>query len=212
MAREERLLKTNNLGAFYKFINNKLSSRSSIAPLVDPDGKILTSDLDKATLMNRYFESVFTTDNGNLPSFASRFDSPSHPTLDSCQFSPESVSRQLGKLKSNSAAGVDALPAIFFKKTAPVLSFPLCILFQSFIDLHDVPNEWKRSIICPIFKKGSSADPSNYRPISLTCSCCKIMESLIVVDLNNFLFENNLISKHQHGFLKRHSTSTNLLE
>ena len=72
--------------------------------------------------------------------------------------------------------------------------------------------EWKQSIIIPKFKKGSPTDPSNYRPISLTCTCSKILESIISNQLTNYLLEHNLITRHQHGFLKRHSTSTNLIE
>ena len=37
-------------------------------------------------------------------------------------------------------------------------------------------------------------------------------ESLIASQLLDFLIIHNLITKHQHGFLKRHSTNTNLLE
>ena len=35
----------------------------------------------------------------------------------------------------------------------------------------------------PLFKKGSKLDPGNYRPVSLTCVSCKIMESIIKVIL-----------------------------
>ena len=51
-----------------------------------------------------------------------------------------------------------------------------------------------------IFKKGYPSDPSNYRPISLTNSLCKV------------ILQNNLITRHQHGFLTKHSTYTQLLE
>ena len=33
--------------------------------------------------------------------------------------------------------------------------------------------------ICPVFKKGNRSNPSNYRPISLTSSCCKVFEHII---------------------------------
>jgi len=33
--------------------------------------------------------------------------------------------------------------------------------------------------ITTIFKKGSKLEPGNYKPVSLTCICCKIMESII---------------------------------
>ena len=67
--REKRLLSTSNLGAFYKFINNKLHTTSDIAPLNNSSGTLLTHDLDKANLLNTYFESVFIKDDGNLPPF-----------------------------------------------------------------------------------------------------------------------------------------------
>ncbi|MFZ2539613.1 MAG: reverse transcriptase family protein [Oscillospiraceae bacterium] len=67
-------------------------------------------------------------------------------------------------------------------------------------------------MIIPKFKKGNASDPANYRPIALTCAICKILESIITSELLSFLLSHNLLSKSQHGFLKRHSTSTNLLE
>ena len=66
--------------------------------------------------------------------------------------------------------------------------------------------------VVPIFKKGSSACPKNYRPISLTCTGCKIFESAIKLVLVPFLDEKKLLSSHQHGFRSRHSTCLNLLE
>ena len=115
-------------------------------------------------------------------------------------------------LKTNSAAGPDLLPPIFYSKAQHSLNYPLTILFRNCIDLHDLPNEWKFSIITPKFKSGSPSLPSNYRPIALTCTCCKILETIIAEELTDFLMSHNLITKSQHGFLKRHSTSTNLIE
>ena len=88
----------------------------------------------------------------------------------------------------------------------------LTILLRICIDLHKLPDEWKLSIITPKFKSGSPPLPSNYHPIALTCTCCKILESIIAAELTDFLLSHHLITKAQHGFLKHHSTSTNLLE
>ena len=73
--REEKFLQVNNLGAFYMFINKKLSSKSGVAPLRNPDNILVTDDVDKADLLNEYFQSVFTTDDGTLPPFPSRLES-----------------------------------------------------------------------------------------------------------------------------------------
>ena len=71
---------------------------------------------------------------------------------------------------------------------------------------------WSRLAYILLQQYGQPSNPSNYRPIALTCTCCKILESIISNELAQYLLEHKLITPHQHGFLKRHSTSTNLLE
>ena len=210
--REEKMLNSNNLGAFYRFVNKKLSDRSGIAPLVNDQGILISSDIERAELLNDYFVSVFTCDNGIVPPFESRFPADDPQFLEDIEISPGIVGRALGRMKMNASAGPDKIPPIFFRKTGNSLSFPLALMFRTFIDLHTLPTEWKSSNITPKHKKGPVSAPSNYRPISLTCTCCKLLESLIAAELVNFLNKHKLISKHQHGFLKRHSTCTNLLE
>ena len=75
-----------------------------------------------------------------------------------------------------------------------------------------IPCSWKIATVVPIFKKGVASKPANYRPISLTCTICKIFEAVIKSHLLSFITDNGLISPSQHGFLKGHSTCTNLLE
>jgi len=53
---------------------------------------------------------------------------------------------------------------------------------------------------------------NNFRPISLTATCCKVMERVFNSQLLCYLLKHDLIIKHQHGFIKRKSVSTNLLE
>ena len=53
-------------------------------------------------------------------------------------------------------------------------------LFQQSIDSGDVPKEWTLANISPLFKKGDT-DRSlacNYRPVSLTCVPCKLLEHI----------------------------------
>ena len=206
---EELLLDNNNLGAFYKFTNNKIGQRSSIPPLKNGN-KIITTNDEKATILNKYFESIFTSDDGSQPYFPIRSKTESDEICD-VRISPQIVAKVLRKLKTNSSAGPDCLSPIFFHHTCQTIAFPLSILFRSLIDTHSLPSEWKTSFIIPKFKKGSPSDPTNYRPIALTCTCCKILESLIYNDVMQYLLEHNLITEHQHGFLRRHSTTTNLL-
>ena len=75
----------------------------------------------------------------------------------------------------------------------------------------DVPNDWKLANISAIFKKGDKSLPSNYRPVSLTCVICKVMESIVRDSLMQHLVNNNLISLKQFGFIKGRSTTLQLL-
>ena len=63
-----------------------------------------------------------------------------------------------------------------------------------------------------IFKKGERNSPGNYRPVSLTCIACKVLESLITDQLRNYFEENKLFTTSQHGFRKSRSCVTQLLE
>jgi hypothetical protein len=65
----------------------------------------------------------------------------------------------------------------------------------------------------PLYKgSGSVHSATNYRPISLTSAFGKLMESCVKEGMLQFLLENELLSPHQHGFLPKRSTVTQLLE
>jgi hypothetical protein len=53
------------------------------------------------------------------------------------------------------------------------------LLFQASINQSKISSDWKTAIVAPVFKKGDRGQPSNYRPISLSSICCKIMEHII---------------------------------
>ena len=43
----------------------------------------------------------------------------------------------------------------------------------------NLPAVWKTAAVVPIFMKGNRSDPGNYKPVWLTCICCKILEHII---------------------------------
>ena len=126
--------------------------------------------------------------------------------INSVYFSPEKVIKAIKMLKTNGSGGDD----IFFKSGAPEIA--LSCNFNLSMTASCLPSTWKSGIVIPIFKKGSTSDASNYRPITLTCISCKIIVTIITNYLISHLYSNKLISKYMHGFLSKHYTSTQLLE
>lgn len=75
-----------------------------------------------------------------------------------------------------------------------------------------VPKDWKLAKVTPVPKSGNMSDPSNYRPISLTCTAGKILEHIILRHIISYIEEHGLINPHQHGFRRGYSTVTQLTE
>ena len=115
---------------------------------------------------------------------------------------------------SDSAAGPDGLPAIFFKKLAYWIAVLLTIVYQQLIHQACIPDDWRQAKLIALYKeKGHKADPSSYRPISLIAVASKVLERIVLQQLRDFLnISNNLICKEQHGFMPNRSTTTNLLQ
>ena len=124
----------------------------------------------------------------------------------------EKVKRKIKKLKAHSAAGPDGISPRLLQKCETELSPVLAVIFRKSLSSGEVPDEWRQANVVPIFKKGSKTDPGNYRPVSLTSVCCKLMESILKEDIMEHLRKNRLINKSQHGFMQGRSCTTNLLE
>ena len=131
--------------------------------------------------------------------------------LSTVKFTSEAVLKKLQKLNPNSAPGPDGLWTRVICSMADVICVPLAIIYTRCMEEGEVPPEWKTANVAPIFKKGSKASPGNYRPVSLTCVLCKIMEMVICDAIVEHLKQHDLIRRSQHGFMRGRSTMTNLL-
>ncbi|XP_069114394.1 uncharacterized protein [Argopecten irradians] len=97
-------------------------------------------------------------------------------------------------------------------KTVNEIKSVLTIIFNKSIQEGTLPDPWKKANVCPIFKKGSRKDPSNYRPISLTSVPSKILQRIVRDEIVKHMDTNNLFTKEQHGFRQGRSCTTQLLE
>lgn len=164
-----------------------------------------------AKILNEQFSSVFVSEpfDENLPEFEQRTSNE----INDFPINITEISNLLSKLDKFKSCGNDNIHSFVLKSCATSWAVPLSIIFRKSLDTGEVPDAWLEANVTPLYKKkGSRLDAVNYRPISLTSVVCKIMEKLIKNSVMKFLDDNELISKHQHGFRSKKSCTTNLLE
>ena len=89
---------------------------------------------------------------------------------------------------------------------------PLSILFNKSLETRQIPTDWKDANVVAILKKGTISVPGNYRHVSLTCVICKLQESFIRDVIVDHMNKYNIYSNCHHGFRKRRSCVTQLLQ
>ena len=127
-------------------------------------------------------------------------------------FNISSVKAELDLQNILKPAGGDGIYPSLLRNCSNSFSKILSLIYIKSSEEGCVPEKWKEANLTPVFKKGSRTNPSNYRPIAITSVVCKIMEKLIKNTITNHLIKHNLLSVHQHGFVRNKSCLTNLLE
>ena len=112
--------------------------------------------------------------------------------------------------KSNKSPGPDGISMEMYKNTlSDILPF-LHKLFNHIFDTSSFPDDWSRSVITPVHKKGSVSNPDNYQGISLIDSICKIFMHILSSRLSNWCEDYSVIDEPQAGFHKGYSTVDNI--
>ena len=102
------------------------------------------------------------------------------------------------KLKSHKSPGTDQMPAELIKAGGTTIRGAIHKLVIAIWNKEELPEEWKESIIVPIYKKGDKTDCNNYRGISLLPTTYKILSNILLSRLIPYAEE--IIGDHQCGF------------
>ena len=213
----------------FSFLKNSRCDQQGIPPLKHDN--ILYSDTKtKANLFNQQFNSVFTP---KEPLSLSRLASmrvqdlkkagglPSDTTPDSLQdsatnmpeinISENGLMKLLQNLKPGKAAGPDKLKPLLLRELREEIAPIIQIIFDRSLKTGKLPADWMKANVMPVFKKGDKSLAANYRPISLTCILCKVLEHILASNIVKHLDGQGILYDLQHGFSEKRSCETQLI-
>jgi len=168
----------------------------------------MNNSKDKAEILSDQFQSVFTHEgDGAVP----KLEGQTYPAIDALKIRDDGVQKLLTKLKPNKASGPDTIPARILKELATELAPALSMFFTQSLHTGTLPSDWTKAYISPVFKKNNRHLPENYRPVSLTSICCKVMEHIIVKHIANHVDKYSILTKFQHEFRQARSRETQLI-
>ena len=102
------------------------------------------------------------------------------------------------------------IPTRPLKGFAPEITPVVTLIFRASLHQGTTPDDWKKANITPIFKKGDRNSRANFRSISLTSRCSKVMEHIIHIQNRQHLDTHKIISDQKCGFRKRRSFESQL--
>jgi len=184
---------------------------STIPPITNVDNDTTLFDANaKAELFNTSFASFSNLNDCNtqLPPLMTTL---TPATLNEINVTVNEVLDILMSLDTSKASGPDMISARMLKESARSIAPSLHRLIQLSLTTQYVPQCWKEANVIPIYKKGNKSLCNNYRPISLLNITAKVCEKVIFKHLFNYIKDNDLITRHQSGFMPGDSTVNQLV-
>ena len=109
-----------------------------------------------------------------------------------------------GSITTNKASGGDGIPAELFQILKDDVVKALYSICQQIWKTQQWPQDWKRSVLIPIPKKGNAKECSNYCTIALISHCSKVMLKIHQARLQQYM--NHELPDVQAGFRKGRGT------
>ena len=163
----------NNPKMVYSYMNSKKAIQDNIRALYDETGKRVEDPDEIVKILNKQFKSVFEIDNGLTPEINNI--KKAYDWGDLKNINKEKIFDKIKNLNEFKAFGVDKVSNSVLKNCVRSFVKPLKLMFDKSLNTGEVPKEWGEANVTPIFKKGSKL----YRPVSLTSSICKLLESIV---------------------------------
>jgi hypothetical protein len=185
-----------------KFRERKTRDVNEVKCIKDGDDQLLVKDEAIKRRWREYFDNLY---NGEVESSTIELDD-SFDDTSMCfvrRIQESEVKEALRRMKGGKAMGPDGIPIEAWRGLGDVAIVWLTKLFNLIFRSNKMPEEWRRSILVPIFKnKGDVQSCTNYRGIKLMSHTMKLWERVIEHRLRRL----TSVTKNQFGFMPGRST------
>ncbi|KAK3558371.1 hypothetical protein QTP86_017592, partial [Hemibagrus guttatus] len=166
----------------------------------DREGRVLTSEESVQRRWKEYFEELMNEEHER----EKRVEGVNSVEQKVDKIRKDEVRKALKRMKSGKAVGPDDIPVEVWKCVGEAAVEFLASLFNRVLESERMPEEWRRSVLVPIFKnKGDVQSCSNYRWIKLMSHTMKLWERVVEARLRKVVE----ICEQQYGFMPRKSTT-----
>ena len=172
------------------------SKKKAARKILSPNRSPYTGSIESA---ESFFKETFSFRNCDIASLQDKLNDLTTPApIDDSLFTSSTNNEIRRKLFSaaNTSPGPDRVEYRHLKQVDTSCSI-LSLLFDHCFKRRDVPPAWKAAITVLIYKKGSTEDPSNFRPIALMSCLYKLVMGVIAKRLTSWAVDNDLVSKEQ---------------
>lgn len=168
----------------------------------DKEGRLIGDPQGKAQRWAQYFEELLSSNVNEIEEQAIEWGQNGEQVEVPTE---EEILEEIRNLKNFKSAGENGIPAEIFKYGGEGLQKRICKLIQKIWKEEKMPEGWKNSIICPMYKKGDKQACENYRGIALLDVVYKILARIIRKKLNHY--QNQIVGEYQGGFKEGRGTT-----
>ena len=166
----------------------------------DKDGNVMTDEESVLRIWKEYYMGLMNEENER----ERRENDGERVNLEVESVSKEEVMENMQRMKNGKAVGPDDIPVEVWKCLGESALKFLTKLYNRTMESERMPEEWRDSVLIPIFKnKGDVQSCSNYRGIKLISHTMKLWERIVEKRLRSDL----KFSNQQYGFMPGKSTT-----
>ena len=206
LAEEAETAARNNCSSdLYQLTRKIAGQRRNMTTIKDREGKRLVNEDEVLERWREHFEGVLNVPRPDIPLPEMDQAPEVIPSIEAADISIAEIKRAIHRLKNGKSPGIDAISAEMLKCSENDAVKQLHSLFNSIWKDQCVPEDWKKSLIVKVPKKGGLTECDNYRGISLLSVPCKILCRLLIDRVKSGVDE--MIRQEQAVFRSGRGTS-----